>query len=855
MIRFLLLTILAFSPTVCAQIIVKGNAYDTEKNPAGGVIVRLYDRGKLRAFATTDLNGEFSIKVTQVSDSALLRFISQNHATLDYPLSKPAEPIKVYLEHKSFMLQELTVKAPERRIKGDTIVYDVAALTKNGDRSIEDIIKKIPGIQVDGGGGIYYDGRPINHFYIEDLDLMGGNYSVASRNINPSDVSSVSVYERHQDKKVLKGSVESERAALNLKLKKGRMLKPLGYVEAASGAGDDVLWKASLYSMLISPKNQTIVSAMGNNTGELYGKRLTDDRLNLFSFTPFGEPPIKKDRFVDNTSAFATANTLFKLGKDLTVKVNSSYDRNRERFDGSTVTDYLNPDGEDIIYSESVDNRPEYQNVAVGLNVENNASKVYFSETLAFSGNFARNSYGVTSSSIHSQRLSADNFNIANILKTIIKSGRKLYEIQSETKYFSTPETRLTATDVASGAEILNQTVKKKSFFNHESTSFTWETSSYVSFGTALAFEMSHDSFISGGRAYESPSGDNHVSGYRILTSAQPFIKIKFWKATWKTSVPLTLYNIKYHNLLADSRHRYNHLLPELTSSLSCRFNPLNYISASAGRKHTVGDMRDFIDNPLHTTFRNIRTLGTGNLNKGHEDFINLSYSYRDIMAGFFLNFFLSMKKTERNAIAIHDVSSEGTSNSFKSSTSKGDMTSLQINVSKKVKPWNTTFYLNGNSMWRSSESIRSSSLVKTKSSSYSISAKVETYQISDMLMVSANTTYSVSRQSYGTALPSSSFNSFSIFGKIGIYPVKNLELYATADYSKIKLGDNNYKNNFFVDAGIRYSLKRFDFELKGTNLTDMRRYEYTIYNSMDITFSSYDIRPLELTASVKYRF
>ncbi len=65
------------------------------------------------------------------------------------------------------------VKAPERRVKGDTIVYDVAAMTKAGDRNIEDVIKKIPGIQVDDSGGISYDGEPINHFYIEGLDLMG----------------------------------------------------------------------------------------------------------------------------------------------------------------------------------------------------------------------------------------------------------------------------------------------------------------------------------------------------------------------------------------------------------------------------------------------------------------------------------------------------------------------------------------------------------------------------------------------------------------------------------------------------------------------------------------------------------
>ena len=90
-----------------------------------------------------------------------------------------------------------------------------------GDRSIEDVIKKLPGIEVSETGVISYDGEPINNFYIEGLNLMGGNYAVASQNIKPQDVAAVSVYERHQPKKALKNVVESKSAALNLKLKKG----------------------------------------------------------------------------------------------------------------------------------------------------------------------------------------------------------------------------------------------------------------------------------------------------------------------------------------------------------------------------------------------------------------------------------------------------------------------------------------------------------------------------------------------------------------------------------------------------------------------------------------------------------
>lgn len=414
--KFCKLRLLAFISLILVfldcypRITVRGVVFDSDSLPTPGVIVRLEASGIPKGFSTSAKDGSFSISVEKLELPASLRFISQKHETLSYPLDSIPQYVRIYLARKEFVLQEVVVKAPERRIKGDTIIYDVAALTKAGDRTIEDIIRKIPGIQIDDSGGISYDGLSINHFYIEDMDLMGKNYTVASRSINPDDISTVSVYERHQDKRVLQGKQEAEKASLNLKLKKGRMLKPLGYLKGGAGVGSSALWDGDLYGMLISAKNQTIISGKGNNMGSLYTRPDNTDNLNIFPSTPFGEPSIPKDRFIENKSAFTTANSLFKFNSNLNVKINSSFGYNRNAFDGSSVTEYLNPDEASIIYAERADNSLRNRNVEVTAAVENNGNNLYLNNTFNFNGDFVRNAYDVSSSTLTRQHVRSDRY-------------------------------------------------------------------------------------------------------------------------------------------------------------------------------------------------------------------------------------------------------------------------------------------------------------------------------------------------------------------------------------------------------------------------------------------------------------
>jgi hypothetical protein len=95
----------------------------------------------------------------------------------------------------------------------------VNSFSKEQDRSIGDVLKRMPGIEVLPDGKILYQGKAINKYYIEGLDLLEGKYNLANDNLPYQEVSQVQILENHQPIKTLDSLQFSDRTALNIKLK------------------------------------------------------------------------------------------------------------------------------------------------------------------------------------------------------------------------------------------------------------------------------------------------------------------------------------------------------------------------------------------------------------------------------------------------------------------------------------------------------------------------------------------------------------------------------------------------------------------------------------------------------------
>lgn len=135
-------------------------------------------------------------------------------------LSIPTNRIfKVELEPSPLVLKAIKVTPEAIKIDKDTITYDVTSFKRVGDKTLAQVINRMPGISVSSRGKISIDGVGINKFYIEDMDLLGGRYAIALNNLDPNNIAKIQVYKKHQPIQILKEIEPSRQAAVNVKLK------------------------------------------------------------------------------------------------------------------------------------------------------------------------------------------------------------------------------------------------------------------------------------------------------------------------------------------------------------------------------------------------------------------------------------------------------------------------------------------------------------------------------------------------------------------------------------------------------------------------------------------------------------
>ena len=303
---------------------------------------------------------------------------------------KPLGSLRHYSGKRAFELREVVVKAKKIYSQGDTIDYNVASFLSQSDRSIADVLRKMPGITVSDAGQVSYQGKPIKNLYIEGLDLMKGHYGIATNNIDPNNIATVQVLENHQDIKALKGLRPEEQASINLRLKEGvkgvfNLIATLG-----GGYGDEGLWNNSAIATYFRRNSQFLATYKGNNTGEDLSQELYSfdndysRTSNISTISMPSAPGIDKRFYYFNRSHNATFNNVYRVGKSGEFGINAAYLNDRDmRQSHSATTNYL-PDGGVNTVDEMMDGTARMQKAYGDLTYMNNGDENYLKEQLKF---------------------------------------------------------------------------------------------------------------------------------------------------------------------------------------------------------------------------------------------------------------------------------------------------------------------------------------------------------------------------------------------------------------------------------------------------------------------------------------
>ncbi|MCQ2310898.1 MAG: outer membrane beta-barrel protein [Paludibacteraceae bacterium] len=195
----------------------------------------------------------------------------------------------IRLQEDIALLQEVQVKgkAAEMTVKGDTIEYNTAAYQVSETAMVEDLLKKMNGVEVDKEGKVTINGEEIKGVRIDGKKFFGDDVQAATKNIPAEMIQKIQVIDEKSDMAKLTGFEDDEtERIINLTLKEDRKKGVFGNYNAGLGADiypassdnkwrakDDIRYSAGVFTNILSGESQTTVIGSANNTNDIRSGR------------------------------------------------------------------------------------------------------------------------------------------------------------------------------------------------------------------------------------------------------------------------------------------------------------------------------------------------------------------------------------------------------------------------------------------------------------------------------------------------------------------------------------------------------------------------------------------------------
>jgi len=213
-----------------SQLTLKGTATDSvTKMPVEYLLTAIYHykSDKIITYAYTDAQGEYNLVLPYAA--GIFTFKTRSLEYEDYArdiVLGDAGPKEINISFevvpKINALREVVVKAKLSPVivKKDTIIYDVAHYTQVGDQTLEDVLRKMPGFEVQENGELKINGKPIAKVLINGEEFLKGGAALSTRSISPDMVQSLEVRLDEKDTKLKESLLNSDKmVVLDIKLK------------------------------------------------------------------------------------------------------------------------------------------------------------------------------------------------------------------------------------------------------------------------------------------------------------------------------------------------------------------------------------------------------------------------------------------------------------------------------------------------------------------------------------------------------------------------------------------------------------------------------------------------------------
>lgn len=829
----------------------------------------------VQAFAFSEKDGNYQLNYSGTLDTLLLAVSGFNIERETRMIFAKTQTVNFKILEKAVQLKEVQVKANKIWGENDTINYLVSSFSDKKDLAIGDVLKKMPGIDVSENGTISYNGKPINKFYIENLDMLQGKYGIATNNISAKDVATVQVLQNHQPVKALENVQLSNDAAINLKLKEGAK-GTLGIMAQLGIGATPLLWENELTGMYFGKGKQHMTTYKGNNSGKNLSDELrsftSPDRLEgggMLNIQMPSPPEISQKRYLFNNSNAVTINNLKEIKPGKELNFNLIYFNDHEKRKSEAQTAYYLPGDSILTIDEVLSSRNNIDRLESELRYNINEDRYYLNNYLNVEGAWERGNGDIANTQTINQHLYRPTFFISNTFNLVKKwNEEKGISILSVNGFRTTPQTLTIhpglypdvfndGTDYGS----LQQDVRLNTFRSNNTASLlsAWMIGR-VRIDPKFILNIESQYLNSklmpldaiDGKIRTTPDSMRNDLNY-LKSDVHLSADIRYRTNRFKldASLPVSYHLLHLYNRIPGEKQTKDYVFFQPSAVLQYKINQKIELNGNYRFYNPLGNLQSLYPGYILQSYRRLNAFDN-RLSKAKGSGGSLGFSYKDLINAFFFNLSASYNRMQReilygqNFVGIINIASSIEQNNHSNNTS------VTGKISKGFDFWGLICTLEGMYGNYSSEQLRQDELVEYENTGGNFTGNLFVRPV-NWISVTYKGTFGVNggRISSGERFPTirSSVNSINLdllaFGQMGFNI--NYEHYFNSAVS-------GNKKLSFTDLGIWYTWKQIRITFDWTNIFDTQNYLTAYYNDISAYRHVYDIRPSQVLLKVRLK-
>lgn len=292
-----------------AQSLIKGEVKDLNNESIRSASIILKDNtGKIITYTYTDEFGKYKLNTEKTGQFVLTASslgFEQKSVDVTIENNNEIKTLDYILTPKVTEIKEIIIESKRPfTIKNDSIFFNADYYKQGNEQTVEDLLKKIPGLNIDANGTIKVGNQEIEKVMIDGDDMFEKGYKILTKNMPVQPIDQVQLLQNYSNNKHLKGIENSNKVALNLTLKEDAKRVWFGNINAGYGLVSENRYELRGNLMNFGKKNKYYFLTNLNNIGE----DATGDINHLIRPYRFDEPASIGDD--------QTANTLLGLGFD-----------------------------------------------------------------------------------------------------------------------------------------------------------------------------------------------------------------------------------------------------------------------------------------------------------------------------------------------------------------------------------------------------------------------------------------------------------------------------------------------------------------------------------------------------------